>query len=77
MARRAGRGKSRKLRGTALMSPAKRRAVAAAGGRAAHAKGVAHTFTTREAKKFGSLGGKRMHENARKGKYGQGTAPRK
>ena len=59
--------------GTALMTAKKRREVAAAGGRAAHAKGVAHTFTKREAKKFGAMGGKKMHENARKGKYGQST----
>lgn len=63
--------KSKRLVGTAAMTPKKRREVAAAGGRAAHAKGVAHTFSKREAKKFGSLGGKKMHENARKGKYNQ------
>jgi len=65
--------KPKRLVGTAAMSAQKRREVAAAGGRAAHAKGVAHTFSKREAKKYGAAGGRKMHENARKGRYGQST----
>lgn len=73
----AKKTKAQRLVGTAAMTAKKRREVAAAGGRAAHAKGVAHTFSKREAKKFGALGGRKMHENARKGKYGQSTATTK
>lgn len=43
--------------GFASMDPAKRREICAAGGRRAHALGVAHEFTTEEAKQAGKIGG--------------------
>ncbi len=45
-------------RGFASMSPEKRAAIAASGGKAAHASGNAHQFTTEEAKVAGSKGGR-------------------
>jgi uncharacterized protein len=40
------------------MSPAKQRAIASKGGKAAHAKGVAHEFTPEEAQRAGRQGGR-------------------
>lgn len=48
-------GKSR--RGFASMTPEKQREIAAKGGRAAHAKGVAHEWDSAEAKDAGRKGG--------------------
>jgi general stress protein YciG len=45
------------LRGFALMSPEKRRELAAKGGIAAHVKGRGHEFTSEEAKAAGRKGG--------------------
>jgi uncharacterized protein len=45
-------------KGFASMDPEKRRAIASAGGKAAHAQGKAHRFTHEEAKAAGSKGGK-------------------
>jgi hypothetical protein len=45
-------------RGFARKSPAERRAIAQKGGRAAHAKGKAHTFTSEEARRAGQKGGR-------------------
>jgi hypothetical protein len=42
-------------RGFASMDPARQREIAAEGGRAAHASGNAHEFTSEEARKAGSL----------------------
>jgi hypothetical protein len=39
------------------MDPAKQRAIAAQGGRAAHAQGVAHEFDSAEAREAGRKGG--------------------
>lgn len=39
------------------MDPEKQRKIAAMGGKAAHAKGVAHQFNTEEAQAAGVLGG--------------------
>ncbi len=47
-----------KGRGFALMSKDKQRMIASKGGRAAHAKGTAHKWTSDEARKAGRLGGK-------------------
>ncbi len=49
-------------RGFASMDEDKQRSIAAEGGRAAHAKGTAHEFTSAEAKKAGEKGGKVAHE---------------
>jgi len=51
----AGKGKGR---GFASMDKAKQRSIAGNGGRAAHAKGTAHKFTSEEARLAGRLGGK-------------------
>lgn len=44
-------------RGFAAMTPEKRREIAARGGRTAHAKGVAHRWTSDEASAAGKIGG--------------------
>ena len=48
-------GKER--RGFASMSPEKQREIASKGGRAAHAKGTAHEWTSDEARRAGRKGG--------------------
>lgn len=45
-------------RGFGSMDPAKQRRIAAKGGRAAHEQGTAHEWTSDEARKAGSAGGK-------------------
>jgi hypothetical protein len=47
----AQRPKGHAARGFASMDPAKQRAIASTGGRAAHASGNAHQFTSDEARK--------------------------
>jgi uncharacterized protein len=47
-----------KDRGFASMDRTKQRAIASKGGRAAHAKGTAHEWTTEEAREAGRKGGK-------------------
>jgi len=42
-------------RGFASMDPAKQRAIASEGGKAAHASGHAHEFTSEEARRAGSM----------------------
>ena len=44
-------------RGFASMSPEKKREIASKGGKAAHAMGTAHTWTSEEAKAAGRKGG--------------------
>jgi general stress protein YciG len=44
-------------RGFASMSPEKQREIASKGGRAAHAKGTAHEWTSEEARSAGRKGG--------------------
>jgi general stress protein YciG len=46
-----------KKRGFAAMSPELQREIASRGGKAAHAKGTAHRFTSEEAKIAGQKGG--------------------
>lgn len=53
MAVRSGKSK----RGFASMSADKQRQIASKGGRAAHAKGTAHEFTSEEARAAGRKGG--------------------
>jgi general stress protein YciG len=47
-------------RGFASMDPEKQRAIAIKGGRAAHAKGKAHEFTSEEARVAGAKGGRAL-----------------
>lgn len=48
-------------RGFAAMDPATLKAIASKGGRAAHACGTAHRFTTEEAREAGKKGGVAPH----------------
>jgi len=50
----------RRLRGFAAMSPEKKREIAGMGGRAAHANGRAHQFSSEEAR----AAGKKRHQRA-------------
>ena len=50
----------RRLRGFAAMSPEKKREIASMGGRAAHACGRAHQFSSEEAR----AAGKKRHQRA-------------
>lgn len=50
-------------RGFGTMDPDKQREIASKGGKAAHAKGVAHEFTREKAKEAGRIGGKRISAN--------------
>ena len=47
-------------RGFALLSVERRRELASAGGRAAHAAGTAHEFTSDEARAAGRIGGEQV-----------------
>jgi len=46
-----------KPRGFAAMPPDKQRAISSKGGRASHAKGTAHRFTSEEGREAGRKGG--------------------
>lgn len=48
-------------RGFASMDPAKQREIASKGGKAAHAKGTAHQWDSREAREAGRKGGEASH----------------
>ena len=68
-------------RGFASMDPAKQKEIASKGGRAAHAKGTAHEFTSDEARVAGRKGGEavsrdRAHMSAigREGGHSRGRA---
>lgn len=52
-----GTGERKERRGFASMSPEKQREIASKGGRAAHAKGTAHEWTSEEARSAGRKGG--------------------
>lgn len=53
-------------RGFASMDPARQREIASQGGKAAHAKGTAHEFTSEEARRAGSMShGNRQSAEAR------------
>lgn len=55
-------------RGFASMDPARQREIASQGGKAAHAKGTAHEFTSEEARRAGSMShGNRQSANASSG----------
>jgi general stress protein YciG len=49
--------KPKKPRGFAAMSPEKRAEISSLGGKAAHAKGTAHEFTSEQARAAGRKGG--------------------
>jgi uncharacterized protein len=49
--------------GFAAIDPERQREIASKGGKAAHAKGTAHTFSREEASKAGSKGGKSVSSN--------------
>lgn len=49
---------TKQKRGFALMTPEARSRIASLGGKAAHAKGRAHQYTSEEAKIAGKKGGK-------------------
>jgi len=55
-------------RGFALMGVERQREVASLGGRRAHELGVAHEFTTEEAKKAGRKGGRAASKKREKRK---------
>lgn len=57
--------KKKSRRGFAAMDPDKQKAIAKAGGRAAHAKGTAHTFSPEEAREAGRKGGQKAAEKRR------------
>ena len=55
-------------RGFASMDPARQREIASQGGKAAHAKGTAHEFTSEEARRAGSMShGNRQSDSAGSG----------
>lgn len=56
---------TKKPRGFAAMSTEKRKAIASAGGEAAHANGKAHRFTAAEARAAGAKGGRAVGKNRR------------
>jgi general stress protein YciG len=53
------------IRGFATMDPEKHRQIAARGGRVAWAKGVAHRWSSKEAREAGRRGGLASHEKRR------------
>ena len=50
-------------RGFASMDEEKQREIASKGGKAAHEKGTAHEFDSKEASKAGKKGGQNSHKN--------------
>ena len=56
-------GERKERRGFASMSPEKQREIASKGGRAAHAKGTAHEFTSDEAREAGRKGGQAVSQD--------------
>jgi uncharacterized protein len=65
---------TKKPRGFAAMHPDLVREISRKGGKAAHAAGTAHEFTSEEARQAGSKGGKAMHSkrSAKKKTEGEG-----
>jgi DNA-binding CsgD family transcriptional regulator len=59
--RRQGRTDLLGVRGFAGIDPARRREIASMGGKALHAAGTGHTFTSEEARAAGAKGGKTAH----------------
>lgn len=63
--------KPKQRRGFGAMDPAKQREIARKGGKASHAKGTGHEWTTEAAREAGRLGGK-----ASRGGLGKLAAPK-
>ena len=59
-------------RGFASMDPARQREIASEGGRAAHASGNAHEFTSEEAREAGRKGGESRGRNSKNNARQQG-----
>jgi len=57
-----------KKRGFAAMDPAKVREISSKGGKVAHEKGVAHQFTSEQAREAGRKGGNAPHRVRGRGK---------
>lgn len=62
-------------RGFAAMDPAKVAAIASKGGKAAHAAGTAHQFTSEEAREAGKVGGSAPHVRRGRQKVAPAPAP--
>jgi general stress protein YciG len=60
-------------RGFASMDRAKQREIASKGGKAAHAKGTAHEWTSEEAREAGRKGGMASHRRRKQMMEGEGT----
>ncbi len=60
----SGNNKGSSNRGFAAMDPEAQRSIASEGGRAAHAKGTAHEFTSAEAAEAGRKGGQARARNS-------------
>ena len=58
-------------RGFASMDPQRQREIASEGGRAAHASGNAHEFTSEEARAAGRKGGESRGKNANRSRSGE------
>lgn len=63
--------RSSSSRGFASMDPQKQREIASAGGRAAHRQGVAHEWSTEEAREAGRKGGQHSHGGGRSSQRNQ------
>jgi general stress protein YciG len=61
-------------RGFASMDRAKQREIASKGGKAAHAKGTAHEWTSEEAREAGRKGGMASHRRRKQMTDGEGGA---
>jgi uncharacterized protein len=68
-----GRGRGSSRRGFAAMSEERQREIASQGGKAAHASGNAHEFTSEEAREAGRKGGRSRQRNSRNGGNGGGN----
>ncbi len=60
------KGGGKELRGFAAMDPQKQREIASKGGKAAHAKGTAHEFTSEEAREAGRKGGEARRKSSQR-----------
>jgi hypothetical protein len=58
-------------RGFARMDPARQREIASKGGKAAHASGHAHQFTSEEAREAGRKGGQASHSGGGRARKSQ------
>lgn len=63
-------------RGFASMDPQRQREIASAGGRAAHRQGVAHEWSSEEAREAGRKGGQNSHGGGRRNSNGERSSER-